>query len=86
MRALVRVFLTRATNNHQVDLPEDPNLRELTSGKPAFVNTPKDGNSPRSEPSGRGSLTADGASEQGPHQLTHDGLSWSLLEVTNPCL
>jgi hypothetical protein len=44
----------------QVDLPEDPNLRELTSAKPAFINTPKDGNSPRSEPSGRASLTDGG--------------------------
>ncbi len=43
----------------QVDLPEDPNLREITSAKPAFVNTPKDGNSPRSEPGAR-SLPSDG--------------------------
>jgi len=42
-----------------VDLPEDPNLREITSAKPAFVNTPKDGNSPRSEPGAR-SLPSDG--------------------------
>ena len=42
-----------------MDLPEDPNLREITSAKPAFVNTPKDGNSPRSEPGAR-SLPSDG--------------------------
>ena len=44
----------------QVDLPEDPNLRELTSAKPAFINTPKDGNSPRSEPGSRLLPSADG--------------------------
>ena len=53
-------LLTMATHRRQVDLPEDPNLRELTSAKPAFINTPKDGNSPRSEPSGRASLTDGG--------------------------